>query len=121
MNWFFWNRKPANAPPMTRVDAAKRVLTNSEAAGYGYFNHISPFGYFPPLEFLNQFLVLGHETWDQDGMHERWKPFELSPEEHCEVANWWIEKYPGTVVHDLGAKCWDDWLFQILHPDDEFK
>ena len=48
------------------VDAAKRVLAAGEAVLYGIFGVIGGSGYFPSLEFLNEFLMVGCDSCDQD-------------------------------------------------------
>jgi hypothetical protein len=112
-------RKPSALPVATHsTESAKAVLTASTQAGYGYFNHIAGTDYFPPRSFLNEFLLIGHETWDQDRMHPEWTPFVLSPDDYADVKAWWVASHPNAVESDLGAEGWDHWLGLILHPGD---
>src|SRR5262249_7930489 len=78
------------APMVGAVDAAKQVLSADEAVLYGIFGIIGNSGYFPPREFLNEFLMVGSDPCDQDGRMGRWKPFALSPGEYDEVKAWWV-------------------------------
>lgn len=102
----------------THVETAQRVLAANVAVQFGIFGIIDGSGYFPPREFLNEFLKAGSDPCDQDRQMGRWTSFELSPNEYNEVAEWWIANTPGTVVADLGVTCWSDWVQVILHPED---
>src|SRR5262245_16266178 len=59
----------------TWLDVAKQVLTADEQVLYGIFGHIGTSGYFPPYEFLNEFLMVGCDPCDQDGRMANWQPF----------------------------------------------
>jgi hypothetical protein len=100
------------------VDAAKRVLTSNEKVLYGIFGLIGGSGYFPPHEFLNEFLMLGSDPCDQDARMGHWQTFALSSDEYEEVKMWWISGHPGTMVSHLGVGCWNDWIQTILNPED---
>src|ERR1700687_1673171 len=49
------------------LDIAKQVLAANEAVLYGIFGVIGSSGYFPPRDFLNDFLRQGTDPCDQDG------------------------------------------------------
>jgi 6-phosphogluconolactonase len=99
-------------------ETAKRVLEADEAVLYGIFGVIAGTGYFPPRDFLNEFLMVGSDPCDQDGRMSRWQPFTLSPGEYAEVKAWWAAGHLGAVVSDLGVGCWNDWVQVILNPKD---
>ena len=101
-----------------RIETAKRVLAADEAVPFGIFGVISAFPYFPPREFLNEFLMEGLDPCDQDGRRRGWAPFAVSPEEYREVLAWWAAGHPGAVASDLGVGCWDDWVQMILNSED---
>ncbi len=100
------------------VDAAKRVLAADEKMLYGIFGVIGGSGYFPPREFLNEFLMVGCDPCDQDARMDRWQPFALSPGDYDEVKTWWVSGHPGTVASDFGVESWNDWVQVILNPED---
>jgi hypothetical protein len=100
------------------VDTAKEVLEADTAVLYGIFGHIGGTGYFPPREFLNEFLMVGCDPCDQDRRMGHWRPFTLSPEQYDEIKIWWVGGHPGTVVSDLGVGSWNDWAQVILNPED---
>ena len=100
------------------VDAAKRVLTADEAVLYGIFGVIGVSGYFPPREFLNEFLMVGSDPCDQDRRMRGWQPFFLSPTEYDEVKAWWVSGHSGAVTSDLGVGSWEEWIQVILNPED---
>lgn len=97
------------------VKAAKMVLTANTAVLYGIFGMIESSGFFPPREFLNQFLQSGHDPCDQDRRMDSWSPFALSPQEYLEVKEWWQIAHAGANEDSLGADCWDDWVQEILN------
>jgi len=97
------------------VDTAKLILEADEAVLYGIFG-VGRSGYFPPREFLNEFLMVGHDPCDQDRRMEGWQPFALSPGEYDEIKVWWVARHPRAVASDLGVGCWDDWVQVILGP-----
>jgi len=100
------------------VATAKYVLKEDEDVLYGVFGHIGASGYFPPRQLLNEFLMIGTDPCDQDGLMAPWIPFALEPAEYDEVKAWWMGAHPGTLVSDLGAQSWDEWISAILHPRD---
>src|SRR5689334_9191257 len=102
----------------SKVEAAKRVLRADELVRYGIFGMIGSSGYFPPREFLNEFLLVGCDPCDQDGRMDGWSPFTLSPREYEEIKSWWVAGHSGTVESSLGVSCWNDWTQVILNPED---
>lgn len=100
------------------VETAKRVLEADESVLYGIFGVIGGSGYFPPRDFLNEFLLVGNDPCDQDGRTGGWQPFMLAPAEYDEVKTWWAAGHPGAIVSDLGVGCWNDWVQVILNPED---
>jgi|WetSurMetagenome_2_1015567.scaffolds.fasta_scaffold1288644_1 hypothetical protein len=104
--------------PLQKVETAKKVLKADEVVMYGIFGIIAHSGYFPPREFLNEFLLVGRDPCDQDGRMDGWEPFTISLEEYHEVMAWWTAAHPGTVASNLGVECWNDWVQVILNPED---
>jgi hypothetical protein len=100
------------------VDAAKRVLTADEAVLYGIFGVIGGSGYFPPRQFLNEFLMAGCDPCDQDGRMGGWQPFTLSPGKYDDVKAWWMSGHLGAITSELGVESWNDWVQVILNPED---
>lgn len=96
------------------VESAKRVLAADEAVLYGIFGVIGSSGYFPPRNFLNEFLMQGHDPCDQDQRLSGWQPFALSPEEYQEVKTWWTISHIGAVEDSLGKGSWNDWVQERL-------
>lgn len=47
---------------MEHINYAKRVLDENTKVLYGIFGVISGSGYFPPLPFLNEFLMAGSDS-----------------------------------------------------------
>lgn len=99
------------------VATAKRVLAADESVLYGIFGVIGRTGYFPPRQFLNEFLMIGNDPCDQDGRMDRWQPFTLSQDEYDQVKWWWAAGHHGAVASDLGVGCWTDWVQVILNPE----
>jgi hypothetical protein len=97
------------------LESAKQVLEANEKVLYGIFGVIGSSGYFPPRDFLNDFLMQGNDPCDQDGRMSAWQPFAVSPEEYCQIKAWWMAGHTGAVEHALGADCWDDWVQEILN------
>jgi hypothetical protein len=93
---------------------AKRILADNSVVLFGIFGMVETSGFFPPREFLNEFLMVGYDPCDQDGRMASWVPFELSIEGYQLVKDWWIEKHPGTVEDSLSANSWNDWVQCIL-------
>ncbi|MGF6436205.1 hypothetical protein [Kosakonia sp. 1610] len=102
---------------MNQSTEAIRILTANIHVPYGIFSIIDGSGYFPPLAFLNDFLLRGSDPCDQDCRMGTWRPFALTSEEYAIVTNWWLETNENAVVADLGCACWDDWVQEILDPD----
>ena len=100
---------------LSTLDAAKQVLAANEEVLYGIFRHIGSSGYFPPREFLNEFLLRGHDPCDQDGRMSAWQPFAVSPEEYRELKAWWIGGHAGAAEDGLGTDCWGDWVQEMLN------
>jgi len=98
------------------IESAKDVLTRNKNVLYGIFGHIRSSGYFPPREFLNEFLQGGNDPCDQDQRMGTWIPFELSNVDYQAVKQWWTANHPGAVESHLGAKYWSDWVQEILNP-----
>lgn len=96
--------------------AAKQVLATNEKVRYGIFGQIGASGYFPPREFLNEFLMKGMDPCDQDGRMSPWRPFAVTPEEYRDLKEWWIARHSGAIEDGLGADNWDDWVQEILDP-----
>ena len=96
------------------VELAKKVLSENRKVLFGIFGIIKTSGYFPPRDFLNEFLLGGNDPCDQDGRMERWVPFELSAEEYNSIKLWWQSKYPKTAVDSLSSDSWNDWVQEIL-------
>lgn len=99
---------------MNNIDNAKRILDENAKVLYGIFGMIEGSGYFPPLPFLNDFFMAGHDPCDQDGRMAAWRPFALTLAEYDVVKAWWIACFPGTVESSLGCECWNDWQQKIL-------
>ena len=93
---------------------AKRILSDNSEVLYGIFGIIEVSGYFPPLAFLNEFLMKGSDPCDQDQRMDDWKPFEISEGEYADIKRWWIAMNPGAVEDALGEDCWEDWVQEIL-------
>jgi len=100
------------------LEMARRVLAANEDVPFGIFGIISSCPYFPPRDFLNEFLMGGSDPCDQDGVIGGWLPFTVSPEEYRELLAWWQAAHPGAVASDLGVGCWDHWIQVILNPED---
>jgi len=95
------------------VREAKRILTTNTNVLYGIFGVIKDSGYFPPREFLNEFLESGSDPCDQDERMSRWAGFTLSREEYSEIKEWWLKRYPNSKVSNLNTNCWDDWSQEV--------
>lgn len=97
------------------VESAKQVLAANEAVLYGIFGVIGSSGYFPPRDFLNDFLLKGNDPCDQDGRMSAWQPFAVSPEDYRLIKAWWMANHAGAVEDALSADCWADWVQEILN------
>ena len=63
---------------MNKLELAKKVLKENSEVLYGTFGIIESSGFFPPINFLNDFLKIGSDPCDQDGRMDNWKPFSLN-------------------------------------------
>nr|WP_202819704.1 hypothetical protein [Thaumasiovibrio occultus] len=90
------------------------ILDANRRTRHGIFRFIGAMGYFPPHAFLNTFLAKGHDLCDQDGEMASWMPFQLTPAEYDAVATWWVSLHPKTVVDDLSAEDWQEWVQAII-------
>ncbi|MDV5355873.1 hypothetical protein QM201_13395 [Enterobacter asburiae] len=100
---------------MNQSAEAIRILDANINVPYGIFSIIDGSGYFPPLAFLNAFLLQGSDPCDQDGRMGTWRPFALTSEEYATVKKWWFEANENAVVADLVCACWDEWVQEILN------
>jgi hypothetical protein len=107
-----WNFVPSP------VEIAKRVLAANEVVLFGIFGCIKGSGYFPPREFLNEFLMGGNDPCDQDSRMGTWPPISLSPEEYRQVFSWWLTQHRDTVEDNLGAETFSDWVQKIFDLDE---
>ncbi len=112
LSWMLSDDKPN---VVGSVELAKWVLVADEEVEFGIFGQIGYSGFFPPREFLNEFLMSGHDPCDQDGRMPAWTPFVVSPEEYAALKAWWTTLHAGAVEDDLGAACWGDWVQEILN------
>lgn len=99
-----------------KATLARTILTDNKKVLYGIFGQIWDSGYFPPRPLLNQFLLAGNDSCDQDGRMGTWSPFELSAEEYTLVKVRWIKDHPGTVESQPGVETWNDGVQEILNP-----
>lgn len=99
---------------MDNICHAKCVLEENTRILYGIFGVISGSGYFPPMSFLNEFLLAGSDPCDQDGRMGSWRPFTLTLSEYDTIKAWWFESHLNTVESHLGCECWDDWVQEML-------
>jgi hypothetical protein len=99
---------------MNKVITARRILGANKNVLYGIFGEVATSSFFPPHQFLNEFLMVGYDPCDQDNRMSNWKPFELSMDEYLEVQKWWMSEHPGTTVTSLGVDDWDAWIQEIL-------
>lgn len=101
-----------------RAERAKAVLVENAKVRHGIFGAIAQSSYFPPREFLNEFLMAGTDLCDQDGRMAPWVPFSLSQEEFAAVEAWWREQHPGVLTDTLDAASWHDWAVEMLESRD---
>jgi hypothetical protein len=99
---------------MSNVDEAKRILRTNSRILFGIFGTVESSGYFPPLNFLNEFFLEGSDPCDQDGRMFKWKPFKLTPDEYVATKDWWIDSHPDAIEDSLGETCWSDWVQRII-------
>lgn len=97
------------------LESAKKVLTANEVVQFGIFGTIACSGFFPPREFLNEFLAIGSDPCDQDGRMFEWQPFAVSPEEYHALLAWWEADHPGDAEDRLDADCWDNWVQAVFN------
>jgi hypothetical protein len=97
------------------LELAKQVLSANQTVRFGIFGAIGAYPYFPPREFLNEFLMVGNDPCDQDGRMSSWPPFTVSSEEYREVLAWWVASHPGAAENRLDTACWDDWVQVVLN------
>lgn len=100
------------------VERAKTVLLQNTKILYGIFGVIACSNYFPPRELLNEFLMGGIDSCDQDGRMPPWQPFALLPEEYVAIEAWWSELNPGTCTDRLAAANWSEWAVAVLESMD---
>ena len=98
----------------SRAELAKEILAENVQVLYGIFGVISSIDLFPPLDFLNEFYMVGYDPCDQDERMSRWVPFFLSEDEYVDVRSWWIKQYPAAKVNSLGVESWADWMQEVL-------
>jgi hypothetical protein len=99
---------------MTSVEIACRVLSQNETVQFGIFGLIGKSEYFPPLRFLNEFFMKGHDPCDQDQRMSKWNSFELNSEEYETVRRWWVSDHPRAIKELSDVNCWADWVHEIL-------
>jgi hypothetical protein len=99
---------------MSNIEKAKEVLSENSEVLYGIFGVVKSSAYFPPLSFLNEFLILGYDPCDQDQRMKPWAPFKLTNDEYNILLNWWQLSNPNCSSNSLGTECWDDWVQIIL-------
>jgi len=95
-------------------ELAKKTISDNSKVLYGIFGVIESSGYFPPFEFLNEFLMQGEDPCDQDGRMKSWKPFLLDEAEYSLIKNWWLSNHNEAIVNDLGASNWAGWANEII-------
>lgn len=98
----------------SNIVKAINILDENSKVLYGIFGMIDSSGYFPPCDFLNEFLFHGSDPCDQDYRMGEWKPFILTTQEYDIVKKWWCELHPKTIESHLDCECWDDWTQKIL-------
>jgi hypothetical protein len=97
-----------------RVESAKNVLLNNETVRFGIFGIVATSGYFPPHQFLNEFLLEGADPCDQDQRMPPWKPFSLSADDYSIVKAWWADRHNGAIESSLGVTNWSDWTVVVI-------
>jgi len=96
------------------IEITKKILSENTKVQYGIFGFIASSSYFPPIFFLNEFLMCGSDPCDQDNRMENWDPYLLSSEDYVAVKEWWMSIYPEAVEDTLGVSCWNDWVVELL-------
>lgn len=99
---------------LNNATKAQQIPGENTNVLYGLFGMIDASGYFPPLVFLNTFLMAGSDPCDQDGRMDQWRPFSLNETEYAEVKAGSIASRPGTLESALNCTCWEDWVQTIL-------
>ena len=99
---------------LSLLELAKNVLSENTKVLYGIFGVIESSGYFPPMAFLNEFLMVGHDPCDQDGRMDSWKPFSLSFDDYISLKKWWVANHPDAVEDSLGVDSWSDWALEVV-------
>lgn len=99
----------------SNIVKAISILDENSKVLYGIFGMIENSGYFPPCDFLNEFLLHGSDPCDQDYRMGEWKPFILTKQEYEVVKKWWYELHPEAIESHLDCECWDDWVQMILN------
>lgn len=100
---------------MNNVNKAISIIDENTKVLYGVFGIINGSGYFPPLDFLNEFFIRGSDPCDQDSRMGEWHPFSINADEYEEVKSWWMSFNEGAIESNLNCKCWDDWVQEILN------
>jgi hypothetical protein len=104
-----------NSDMPSSIATAKRVLRANEVGPFGIFGAIGLSGYFPPRQFLNEFLMKGFDSCDQDRQMSDWQPFAVTDEDYQEIKAWWVADHEGAIEDRLGTECWDDWVQEVLN------
>ena len=100
---------------MDNAENAIKIINENTHVIYGIFGIIDSSGYFPPLDFINEFFSGGSDPCDQDFRMGSWRPFKIDKFEYEKVKLWWIDNHKGCLESTLGCECWDDWIQYILN------
>lgn len=103
----------------SKSERAKAVLLANMNVRFGIFGAVASSNYFPPHKFLNEFLLGGSDSCDQDGRMAPWQPFALTAKEFAVVEAWWRESHPGAVTDALDAESWREWAVGMLESRDD--
>lgn len=107
--------KESNTKWGANADRAISIICENTKVIYGIFGIIDASGYFPPCNFLNEFLLQGSDPCDQDCRMGTWYPFVLTETEFEIVKQWWMKSHQGVAISELNCECWDDWVQIILN------